>query len=86
MKTRTVVVASSSGLHARPAAIFSSAAAGSGVTIAKGDGAPIDASSVLAVMSLDIGHGETVTLSSDCDDNGVLEDLAALLATDLDTM
>jgi phosphocarrier protein len=84
MKYRTVVVASASGLHARPAKAFTSAAAGTGVKIAKGDAAPVDAASILRVMSLGVGHGDTVTLSVEGDDDSALDTLAELLATDLD--
>jgi len=84
MKERTVAVASAQGLHARPAQVFTKAAAGSGVKIAKGDGEAVDASSILRVMALGVGHGDTVTLSLDGDDESALDHLAALLATDLD--
>ena len=67
MSTRTVAVASSSGLHARPASIFTQAAASSGVDvlIAYGDDEPVDASSILLVMSLGVPSGAEVTLSAD---------------------
>jgi phosphocarrier protein HPr len=87
MAQRTVTVASSVGLHARPASIFTQrvAAAGLPVTIARPEGAPVDAASVLMVMALGVPCGEEVTLTADgpgADD--VLDDLVALLATDLD--
>ena len=84
MSQRTVAVASAQGLHARPASLFSQAAAAAGVpvTIAKGGGAPVDAASVLLVMALAARHGDEVTITAD--DDGVLDDLAAMLATDLD--
>jgi phosphocarrier protein len=71
MATRTVTVASSHGLHARPAKLFSEAAKNSGlsVTIAKGDGKAVNAASILGVISL----GE-----------GVLDQLAGMLETDQD--
>lgn len=84
LKERIVTIASASGLHARPAKIFTSAAAGTGVKIAKADGAPVDASSILRVMGLALAHGDTVTLSIDHSDDAALERLADLLATDLD--
>lgn len=66
MSERTVVVASSHGLHARPAALFTQTAAktGAAVTIAKGDRA-VDASSILGVISLGIDHGDEVRLSAE---------------------
>jgi phosphotransferase system HPr (HPr) family protein len=83
MATRDVTIASAVGLHARPAALFVQAVEASGVpvTLTKGD-KTIDADSILAVMTLGAGHGDTVTLTAD--DEGVLDSLAALLATDLD--
>jgi len=84
MKERTVVVASAAGLHARPAATFTSAAAGTGVKIAKGDGAPVDASSILSVMALDVAHGDTVTISVNAEDETALDALAQILGTDQD--
>ena len=87
MTQRTVAVASRVGLHARPAMIFAQAAAASGlpVTIARGDGEPVDAASILFVMSLGVPHGEEVTLAAEGDDAArVLDELVALLATDLD--
>lgn len=87
MSERTVAVASRVGLHARPAMLFTQAVAASGVpvTIAKAGGAPVDASSILFVMSLGVPHGEEVTLSADGPDaDRVLDELVTLLATDLD--
>ncbi|WP_149204266.1 HPr family phosphocarrier protein [Actinotalea subterranea] len=87
MAQRTVVIASQVGLHARPAKLFSQAASASGVgvRIAKGDGAPVDAASILRVMALGVKHGEEVTLTAEGDGaDEVLDGLVALLATDLD--
>ena len=57
MARRTVTIASSVGLHARPASIFVQAATATGlpVTIAKSGEAPVDARSILAVMALGAG-------------------------------
>jgi len=59
MASRTVTVGSSVGLHARPAAVISQKAAqlGSAVTLAT-DGDPIDAKSVLGIMTLGASSGE----------------------------
>ena len=87
MSERTVVVASSVGLHARPASLFSQAAAKTGVvvTLTSAAGKSVNAASILGVLSLGIGHGDEVTLSSDADGaDAALDALAALLATDLD--
>ncbi|GGC10426.1 HPr family phosphocarrier protein [Cellulomonas carbonis] len=88
MAQRTVTVASKVGLHARPAAIFAqrAAAAGVPVTIARPGGAPVDAASVLMVMTLGVPHGEDVVLEADGDGaEAALDDLVAVLATDLDS-
>lgn len=87
MSERTVAIASSVGLHARPASLFTQAVAATGldVTIAKSGEEPVDASSILMVMSLGAGHGEEVTLTADGDGaDEVLDQLVAMLATDLD--
>jgi phosphocarrier protein HPr len=87
MPERTVTVASSVGLHARPASLFSQAAAKAGVpiTLTNAAGKTVNAASILGVLSLGIGHGEVVTLKSDGDDAGpALDSLADLLNTDLD--
>ncbi|TRW45573.1 HPr family phosphocarrier protein [Georgenia yuyongxinii] len=87
MTQRSAVVASKVGLHARPAAVFVKAvtAAGIPVTIAKGDGEPVDAASILGVMTLGAGHGDEVTLTAEGEGaDTVLDELAELLSTDLD--
>ncbi|MBO3129301.1 HPr family phosphocarrier protein [Dermatophilus congolensis] len=87
MATRTVEIASSVGLHARPASLFVQAATATGlpVTIAKEGGQPVDARSILAVMALGAKHGEQVTLSAEgADAEAKLDELVALLARDLD--
>ncbi len=87
MPTRHVVVASSVGLHARPAALFTQAAAKlpMPVTIAKGDGEPVDAKSILMVLTLAVAHGEEVAISADGDGaDEALDGLVALLEQDLD--
>ena len=84
MSQRTVAIASAVGLHARPASIFTQAVASSGarVTIGKPGGPAMDASSILMVMAMGIGHGEEVVLESE--DDAVLDQLVTLLETDLD--
>jgi phosphocarrier protein HPr len=84
---RTVVVASKVGLHARPAAVFVKAAAEqpARVTIGKGDAEPVDAASILAIMTLGVEHGDEVTLTADGDSaDESLDALVALLEIDLD--
>jgi phosphocarrier protein len=87
MATRQVSIASSVGLHARPASLFVQAATATGlpVTIAKEGGTPVDARSILMVMALGAKNGETVTLSADGEGaDEALDTLVALLSRDLD--
>ncbi|THG29727.1 HPr family phosphocarrier protein [Naasia lichenicola] len=86
MPTRTVVVASSHGLHARPAALFSQAAAKAGVPVqlTKG-GKTVNAASILGVISLGIDHNDEVVISVDGDGaDELLDQLTELLTTDHD--
>jgi len=88
MPQRTVAIGSPLGLHARPASLFVQAVNASGlpVTVAREDGAPVDARSVLAVMALGAKHEETVTLAVEdsATADKVLDELVELLAADLD--
>ncbi|WP_147917033.1 HPr family phosphocarrier protein [Ruania zhangjianzhongii] len=87
MPERTATIASTSGLHARPANLFVQAVqrAGLPVQIARAGQPGVDARSILSVMGLGAKHGEQVVLSTDADDSqGALEDLVTLLETDLD--
>jgi len=87
MPERTVVIGSTVGLHARPAAIFVQAAAAQPVkvTIAKAGGKPVDARSILSVLALDARGGQEVVLAADGDGaEAALDSLAGLLSRDLD--
>ena len=87
MAERTVVVASSVGLHARPASLFAQAAARTGVlvTLTAPDGRSVNAASILGVLSLGIGHGEQVTIAAEGEGaDAALDALAALLARNLE--
>lgn len=87
MPERRLIVASKSGLHARPAAIFVRAAAEqpAKVQIRKGDGEPVDASSILSIMTLGVEQGDEVTLSAEGSNADVaINALARLLERDLD--
>jgi phosphocarrier protein HPr len=87
MPERTVVIASRTGLHARPAKIFVEAAARQAmpVRIRVGDGKPVPANSMLAVLTLGATHGTEVTLDAEGPGaDAALASLAELLARDLD--
>ncbi|WP_432548206.1 HPr family phosphocarrier protein [Kineococcus sp. SYSU DK004] len=87
MSTRTAVVGSRVGLHARPASLFVQAATATGlpVTIAKDGGDPVDARSILMVMGLGAQHGERVVLTAEGEGaDEALDRLAELVETDHD--
>lgn len=87
MPSRTVIVASASGLHARPAATFAQTAAATGldVVLQNSAGDTADAGSLLEVMTLGVDSGDEVTLTVEgAGADAVLDRLAALLTTDLD--
>ena len=84
---RKVKVGSSVGLHARPATIFTQAAAKQPVkvTIAKAGGNAVDARSVLFVLGLDVRGGDEVVLAAEGEGaEAALDELEALLQRDLD--
>ena len=87
MTERQATIASSSGLHARPAKLFVSAVQEKGIpiTISVEGGAELNAGSILALMGLGASKGAVVTLRSDADGaETALDELVALLETDLD--
>lgn len=79
MPTKSVVVGSAVGLHARPAAIIAERVGelGAEVTI---NG--VDASSSLMIMTLGAGKGDAVEVASE--DQAALDVIAALVEQDLD--
>ncbi len=87
MTERQATIASSSGLHARPAKLFVAAVQEKGVpvTIAVDGGADLNAGSILSLMGLGAAKGTVVTLRSDADGaEQALDELVVLLETDLD--
>jgi phosphocarrier protein HPr len=91
MHQQRVKVASTVGLHARPAGLLAKAAAEgpSPVQISKvvdgSTGPSVDASSVLGLMTLGAGHGDEVELTADGEHaEQAIAALAALIETDLD--
>ena len=84
MPTKSVVVGSAVGLHARPAAIISEAAADLDheVLIGIPGDEPVDASSALLIMTLGAGKGDTVEVSGDSEAD--VDAIAALVEKDLD--
>ncbi|MFJ4966310.1 Phosphocarrier protein HPr [Streptomyces sp. ADI96-02] len=91
MAERRVNVGWAEGLHARPASIFVRAATASGVpvTIARADGNPVNAASMLAVLGLGAQGGEEIVLASAADDaeaEAALDRLAKLVAEGLEEL
>jgi phosphocarrier protein HPr len=90
MPTRTAVIASNVGLHARPAGLFVGLAgeavrAGVTVTIGRPGEDAVNAASILSVLSLGARHGETVEVSAEgADADAVLDRLVEELSTDRD--
>ena len=84
MPSKTVIVGSAVGLHARPAAIISEAVVNAGVpvTIALDGGEPVDAGSALMIMTLGAVKGSQITVTAD--DEAVLNQVAELVGQDLD--
>jgi phosphocarrier protein len=85
--TRTVVIGSRVGLHARPASLFVQAVAATGhtVTITTASGDTADGASILSVLALGVAHGTSIELSVEGDDaDTVADQLATMLASDLD--
>ncbi len=83
MPEKEVKLTNEVGLHARPAAVFSKAAAGfsADVTVAKG-GQEANAKSIMAVLKLDVKKGDAVTIATEGDDaEEALEELVTLLGS-----
>jgi phosphocarrier protein HPr len=87
MAERQATIASSSGLHARPAKLFVQAVQEKKIpiTISAAGGPDLNAGSILSLMGLGASKGTVVTLKSDADGaDAALDDLVTLLETDLD--
>lgn len=89
MVERRVTVGWPEGLHIRPAAVFVRAAAAVGVpvTISKGDFGPVNAASVMAVLSLGVQGGEEIVLASEGEGaQAALDQLAIMVSEGLDEL
>ncbi|MEU6739025.1 HPr family phosphocarrier protein [Streptosporangium sandarakinum] len=83
MTQRQVTVEAEVGLHARPAATFVQTAAKAplDITIAKGSGKPVNAKSILSVLSLDVRKGDIVVISAEGDGADEILDRLAEIAS-----
>jgi phosphocarrier protein len=79
MPSKSVIVGSSVGLHARPAALIAEAAGGLGVGVTING---VDASSALLLMTLGAACGDVVEVASD--DAAALDHIAGLVEQNLD--
>jgi phosphocarrier protein HPr len=89
MAERQATIASSSGLHARPAKLFVQAVQEKKipVTIAVEGGPDLNAGSILSLMGLGAANGTVVTLKAEGEGSEqALDELVALLETDLDAV
>jgi phosphocarrier protein len=87
MGERKVRIGSKVGLHARPASLFAKAVARAGVPvqIAKDGQDPVNARSLLNLLTLGAAHGDLVTLQADGESaDATLDELAAMLERELD--
>ncbi|GAB3279805.1 HPr family phosphocarrier protein [Parasphingorhabdus pacifica] len=87
MSERRVTVASKVGLHARPAAVLAKTAAAQAVqvTIRKDDAQPVEAASILGLMTLGAACGDEVVLAASGDGaDAALDELAEIISTDMD--
>lgn len=84
MASKTVIVGSAEGLHARPAALVAEAAEDYEAEIELSvDGEdPVDAASSMMIMALGADKGVSVTVTSD--DEAAVAAIAALIEQDLD--
>lgn len=89
MIERRVKIGASSGLHARPAALFVQKVTELSipVTISKDGQQPVDARSIMMVLAQNIASGDEVVIATTASGaETVLDDLSAFLATDLDAV
>jgi phosphocarrier protein HPr len=87
MSERQVTIGSKVGLHARPASLFAKAVkeAGVPVQIAKDGKPPVNAASLLSLLTLGAEFGDEVTLSAEGEGaETALDGLAEMLGRDLD--
>lgn len=84
MPSKTVIVGSTVGLHARPAALIAAAAAeyDDDIVLSVDGHGGVDAASTLLIMTLGAEMGAEVTVTSDNDE--AVERIAGMIEADLD--
>lgn len=87
MPERTVTLINPTGLHARPAKVFARAATAhtdATITVAKDGADPVNAKSVLSVLTLDGHEGDTVTIVVEGEGaDAIADELAELVSSGL---
>jgi phosphocarrier protein len=87
MGERQVIIGSKVGLHARPASLFAKAVKDTGVPvqIAKDGQPPVNAGSLLNLLTLGAEFGQEVTLYAEGEGaDAALDELSEMLGRDLD--
>lgn len=88
MIKKEVIINNDLGLHARPAAIFIQHANKykSNILITK-ENSTVNAKSIMGVMALSVGNGETIELKAEGpDENEAMEDLIKLIESGFSNM
>ncbi len=84
MLSKEIKIQNPSGLHARPASAFTRCAAGfnSSITLSKQGGKPVNAKSMIMVLSQSLVCGTTVTITADGkDETEAIAKLTELIAS-----
>lgn len=88
MPKREILIGSSVGLHARPAAVIVKAASSSGakITIGRPGEKAINAASLLSIMQAGFKFGEKVEIivTDHSDSERILNEIVDIVASDLD--
>lgn len=82
MPSDTVTLTNKTGLHARPAKVFAEAAKGftADVRVGKDGADPVNAKSVLSVLTLDCHQGDAITITTEGEDaDAALQRLVGLV-------
>ena len=84
MPSKTAIVASAEGLHARPAGLIAEAAEkyDTDIELSTAGEDPVDAASSMMIMALGAEKGVEVTVHGE--DETAVEEIAKLIETDLD--
>ena len=81
MVTKEIIIKNPTGLHARPASEFTRCASGfkSRITVSKPGEKPVNAKSIIMVLSQSFIMGSTVVLTADGEDEQIAADTLSAL-------